>query len=194
MNESLKFPFISDGHSKIFRCTGIGVRRPGFYPWLFYELTGTLVVGIPSLSLSFSICTMRKLGQIVSVGSPGPTTLPSCKNMGFGAKSSGRNNFSLLDVWPLAPQGSSLSPFPHLWNKDFWSRPTRISIKSRHICLVTCVDRNSENLEARNIYKESNSSVQTHTHTQPGRGHQAFPFRPATPWFLMRTSSAQGGH
>lgn len=98
-------------------------------------------------------------------GPPDPATPPSCKNMGFGTK-----NFSLLDVWPLEPQSSSLSSFPHLWNEDFWSCLTWISIKSQHSCLVTCVDGNCKNLKARNIYKDSNSSVQTHTYSQPGGG------------------------
>lgn len=93
-------------------------------------------------------------------GPPDPATPPSCKNTSFGNK-----NFSLLDVWPPAPQSSSLASFPHLWNKDFWSCQTWISIKSQHSCLVTCVDGNCENLKARNIYKDSTSSVQTHTHT-----------------------------
>lgn len=124
-------------------------------------------------------------------GPPDPATPLSCKNMGFETK-----NFSLLDMWPLAPQSSSLSSFPHLWNEDFSSCPTWISIKSQHSCLVTCVDGNCKNLKARNIYKDSNSSVQTHTYSQPGRGHQAFPFRAAAPWLLLSALGGEGraGH
>ena len=123
-------------------------------------------MGIPSLSLSFSICTMRKLGQIVSVGSPGPATLPSSKNMGFGTKSSGRNNFSLLDVWPLAPQSSSLSPFPHLWNKDFQHEfPLSHSIFAWWLVLIEIVKTSRREIFIRNPTPPCKN---THTHNLGG--------------------------
>lgn len=110
------------------------------------------------LSLGFPICIYW--GNWASLCGP---------NTRFGTRSSERNvDFPLLGIGPPALQSSSLLRFPHLWDEDLWSLPTLPLSHSRVAWLLVLMEIVKTSRKA--IYEETNSSVQTHTYTQPRRG------------------------